>query len=338
MTARKTFGTIDIAKFVASILIFSMHCGALNDYEYAGFILQLLSRWGVPFFFICSSYFLFSKSVNGKLDKSTIYAYIYRIATLYFIWFIYNLPNVIHQRLYHKDLSALSTWLICVKESLLYETFTGSWFLMSSIFSAWFVNLLSKKFPTFKIMLMTLPLYLICVTSSAYHGLLPTNIARIFDFLCFPLNIFTGCFYFALGKFIYENESKIKVFISQKKAIILFFVFYIFFAAEIIIAKHLDIYGSTDAAISTVFIAFFLFLFCIQTTAKIKNGLLLRKLSTIIYCCQGNVLLVNIVCQGWLGFSSVLAYLICVLIVAVIAILVLYIQKKWPWRWVRYLT
>ena len=84
-------------KFIASAFVFSMHFEALNDFGNANFLLGLLARWGVPFFFISSAFFLFSKSENGNITKSTLIKYVQRILKLYLFWFVVNLPYVIYK-------------------------------------------------------------------------------------------------------------------------------------------------------------------------------------------------------------------------------------------------
>ena len=207
----KKVDSIDLAKLLGSILIFTMHCGALNDYDQLSMIPQLLARWGVPFFFLCSAYFLFSKSSNGNIEKSTLRKYVYRIGMLYIAWFIFNLPDVIYHRLYSKDLTALGTWLVFLKNTTLSSTFVGSWFLASCIFSAWFVYLLCKKIKTKTVLGITFVFYLLCVFTSAYYGVLLSGVEKVLTFLCFPLNIFNGCFYFALGKYIADIEGTSKL-------------------------------------------------------------------------------------------------------------------------------
>lgn len=334
----KSIDAIDIAKFFASVLIFAMHCGVLYDYNTISSIPELLARWGVPFFFICSAYFLFRKGQDGKIEKRTINLYIKRISSLYAVWLVYNIPNVVYMRLYSKDLSALSTWLFFFKNSILSSTFTGSWYLASSVFSAWFVYTLSKKLQTKSIMGITFIPYLLCVLTSAYKGLLPADIAKILDFFCFPLNIFNGCFYFALGKYICENQQTILKKCNTRCALICSIAFYLLFILELFITKRLNICSGTDLAFSTVLLAASIFLFCLQIDIKIKNGLLLRKLSTIIYCSQGNVLLVNNVLKNTLKLSSIDAFLISSFVIAAICAVTLLIQKNKNWKWSRYLT
>lgn len=335
---KKTFDSIDLAKFIASIFVFAMHCNVLSDYTKISMIPELLARWGVPFFFICSAYFLFSKSVNGNISKDILNRYIYRIGMLYVVWLVYNIPNVIYQRLWSKDLSSISTWLIFIKNSVLSSTFIGSWYLTSSIFSAWFVYTLSKKLPTKSVMGITFVFYLLSVFTSAYDGLLPSSLSNTLKFLCFPLNIFNGCFYFSLGKYIAENKLPFLVKYDKRYALAGFIVFYLLFIVEIGLTKYYKICGGTEVAFCTVLLAVSLFLFCLQTNIKISNSIMLRKMSTIIYCSQGNVLLLNGICKKILKIPSVLAFLISSFAIAVICVLVFYIQKNKKWKWTKYLT
>ena len=52
VNARRSFDSIDIAKFLGSILIFAMQGSALDDFKIAPSVLEIAARWGVPFFFI----------------------------------------------------------------------------------------------------------------------------------------------------------------------------------------------------------------------------------------------------------------------------------------------
>lgn len=332
---KETFDAIDIAKFVASILIFSMHCNIFGEYS---FFLEVTARWGVPFFFICSGYFLFSKSENGKITKETLIRYIRRLGMLYLVWFVINFPNVFFKHLYSKKILDNRTWLFFLKNSILSSTFTASWFLGSSIFSAWIIYILGKKLKTTAMIAVASILYVLCVFSSVYRGVLPSEAYQVLKFLSFPLNIFNGCIYFAVGKYIYENKQfAFKIFV-KKRAFLIFILFYYTYIVELCLAKYYNFFGSTDVAFSTIGIALPLFLLCLQSNIKIKNGILLRKLSTIIFCCQGNVLLVNGFLKKIVKVPSIVSYLISAMIVTFICCAVLYIQKKKQWNWSKYLT
>ena len=338
VSTKRSFDSIDIAKFFGSILIFAMHCTVLGEYRIAQKALEIMARWGVPFFFISSAYLLFRKSEGGNIERKHLLHYLFRIGMLYLCWMIFNIPSIYIIRLYQKDLTSISTWLTFVKNSVVSSTFTGSWYLVSCIFSACLVYWLSKRFHTKTILLFTLPLYLLCVLTSVYKGVMPEQVANILGFLCFPLNIFNGCFYFALGKYISENESKLKEYLTKTKALILFLAFYLVYVIELLVAKHFNIFASTDVAFSTVALSCALFLFCLQSKIKINNSVLLRKLSIIIYCCQSNGLIFNSLCRKLLGGHSLIAFIMSCIVVAAISIIILIAQKKTQWKWVNYLT
>ena len=328
---------VDLMKFVASVFVFSMHFKALNDYGNASFLLESMARWGVPFFFVCSSFFLFSKSENGNITKLTLVKYVHRILKLYTFWFVVNLPYVIYVN--GKNIFRIKTWLLFLKNTLVSSTFLGSWFLASCIFSACIVYLASKKWKTGVIVRALFPLYLLCIFSSSYYGLLVPSLRSVLHFLRFPLNIFNGCFFFALGKFISENSAELCKKYTIKKSIAGVVFFYLLFFVEEFFCRKSSIFKSSDAALSLIPISFFLFLLCIQIKTPIKNHLTLRKLSTVIYCGQANVKCLWGVGEQYLHISSyTLLYLVSVIVMAVVCVIVLKLQKHAKWKWCRYIA
>lgn len=331
---KREYDLIDIAKLLASIMIFAMHCNMLDQYS---IIIEFCARWGVPFFFLCSGFFLFSKESRGNISKDILINYTHRLVMLYMLWLVFNLPNVFYQRLYSKDLSTIDTWLIFLKNSILSSTFTGSWYLISSICSAWVVYLLSIRYQTNTTIMFTLFFYIICTLTSVYNGILPQPISRVLRFLCFPFNAFSGCLYFAIAKYTYEHMNKITEIFTIRRLILLFIFFYIIYGIELYISNYFKIMDTTDAAFSTICFAYPLFLLCLKSNIHIKRGIIFRKLSIIIFCCQGNILLLN----GFLkrkGFSSFISFFICAIIIAIICLFVFYLQNKKRYKWSKYLT
>ncbi len=59
---KSTSASIDIAKFIAAILVIALHTGFLKEIPYCGFLVRTyVTRFAVPFFFIASGYFLFGR-------------------------------------------------------------------------------------------------------------------------------------------------------------------------------------------------------------------------------------------------------------------------------------
>ena len=339
MSDNKANASIDLTKFIASILIFSMHANALGDFSHASVVLELSARWGVPFFFICSAYFLFRKNSNGVIDKKVMLNYSVRVCSLYFLWLIYNLPSVFFIRLYSKDLHSIGTWLYFIKNSILSSTFTGSWYIVSCIFSAWMIYLLSKKFKTGVTIAITFIPFLLCAFTSVYDGIIPDSMHKVLTFLCFPLNIFNGCFYFALGKKLADNSDLIVKKFSSKLIMLLIIAFYGIYIIEVLICRRKGILSSTDVGFSLPILAYLLMVLCLRTNFTIKKSVLLRKLSTIIFCCQGNVLFVKPFCIRFLRInSSIIIYIIMIMIMIIICLIVLFLQKHTNWKWINYMT
>lgn len=285
---KNNYNTVDFFKLIGSIMIFTMHGSAFSEFgDGISLCWELLTRWAVPFFFISSSFFLFKKSDLKNAGK----IYIKRIFILYITWFIINIPNTFHLRLYGQNLLSVSMWLNFLADSLLSSTFIGSWFLASCLFSCIFVVYFCRKLSTKKILILTSFFQIICIFSSAWGGVDIPILKNICDLLRFPLNIFCGCFYFAIGKFFAENKEKIDN-IKTKTSIALLVISFILYFIEIFVSKKFGFFSTTDQSFFVVPISVFAFL----TALKIKipynwNFKLMRKASTIIYCAQGNLLI-----------------------------------------------
>ena len=158
-------------------------------------------------------------------------------------------------------------------------------------------------------------------------------------YLSFPLNIFCGCFFFALGKYIAENEEELKKKFTRKNCIFLLIISYLFYLGEVFFVRYCKIQYTTDIAFGLIPTSFFLLLLCLMCNIRICHNLLMRKISIIIYCSQANILFLRLFCLDDLGISNTLiknlfsiGMLICIIV------LVLYLQKHTKWKWVHYLT
>ena len=332
------YDTVDLFKFIGSIFILLMHLNMFGDSSTLRFSWELLARWAVPFFFVVSSFFLFSKEVDNNIDKQTLKKYLKRMFVLYLAWFIFNIPSIVYLRLIRPGLIQPDTWISFFKGALLSSTFAGSWYLLSSAFSAVLLYLLSKKYSTRTSLFVSAIPLLLCILTSAYGGLLPESVSRILKWLNFPLNIFGGLFYFSLGKLLYEKkESLLKaplwVFIlTAAVSVVLYFI-------EIKSTISMKIYHSSDFAFAILPLAVSITLFCLKAKRQVPNSESLRKMSTIIYCAQGNVLCAVSFIGKHLGMSSFYYRgLLGIAIMAILVTLILLSQKYQKPRFVKYLT
>lgn len=333
--------SIDLLKFIGSIMIFTMHISAFRDFAQLSFAFEMLTRWAVPFYFVCSAYFLFSKGNNednGNITQIDLIKYIKRIALLYLCWFLINLPSVIACDFYSHNIFNWRVWFCFFRDLVLSSSFTGSWYLVSCIFSAFFVYLLSKKMRTVTVLVIAFCIQTLCIFTSVYDGALPPAFDDVLFEMSFPLNIFGGVVYFALGKFISEKEYIFKN-LSLFDCILLSILFYGLYVGEIFLAKTFGIYGGSDEAFSLLPISLFMFLSCKKASLRLNHSKDLRKMSTVIYCCQGNVLVFVPKFLEICGVtSSLVRLLLGGLCVAVIVAVVLALQKSKKLKWAKYLT
>jgi serine/alanine racemase len=341
MNMKKSYDTIDLFKLIASILIFAMHIHALRSVgesiQFYG--VNLLARWGVPFFFITSSFFLFSKGTNGNVTGDQLKKYVKRILTLYALWFIFNIPYIVDTWFLSYDLTTLLSWGIIAKQWFVSSnTFMGSWYLMSCVFSACVVYLMSKKMKNRTILFITFFTYLFCVMSCVYRGFLPEAVVRFVPTA--PYNgVICGCFFFAIGKWMAENMEKLSR-VPQKLYLGGGLLFLALYYAEIILVKRWIEVKRTDAALMLIPTAVFLFLFAVNSTLRLSGAAWIRKVSTIIYCSQGSMIyLSSLLCE--VAFhtqhSLIITSVACLMMCAVI-VLVFFLQKKTKVRWPAYLT
>ena len=174
----KSYNTVDLAKFIGSLMIFMLHLDIFRDSATLRYPFELLSRWAVPFFFVISSFLLFSKEDpnSHNIDKQTLSKYTKRIAILYATWFIVNLPSTIYLELLRPGIGKIETWISFVKGALLSMTFAGSWYLLSSIFSAFLLFEMSKKFSTRKsILISIIPFALCLLTFRTFYVIIHTG-------------------------------------------------------------------------------------------------------------------------------------------------------------------
>ncbi|MBR1591607.1 MAG: acyltransferase [Ruminococcus sp.] len=338
METKQKFDVIDLTKFIGSILIFMIHMNALGDFEPLVIPLEIITRWCVPFFFVTSSYFLFSKSDGNNIDRKTLNNYLRRIGLLYLTYFIINLPNIVCYRLINEGIGDIHTWINFAKGTLLTSTFTGSWYLNSSLFSAFFIYILSRKMNTGKVLVITGFIQIICILTSVYRGLLPTGAVNILvGGLLFPINSFGGVFYFAIGKYIAENREKFRT-IPNTVCISVFLIAYAVFFAEVYLAENKGYIGLNDVGAGIVFASVALFLILIKSKVTIKNNIVLRKLSTIIYCGQANVLLLSRAFRKYFDTSYAVMFLFGSFLLAVFAAAVFFLKKWGKFKWAKYLT
>ena len=93
-TSGRNYNGIDLIKFLCSILVFCIHVTFFQEEsthlrEVTNFLLRhTVARLAVPFYFVCSGYFLFRKMPLHDLNIGGIKSYCYKILRLFATWSI----------------------------------------------------------------------------------------------------------------------------------------------------------------------------------------------------------------------------------------------------------
>ena len=169
----KSDARYDIAKFTLSLFIVAIHTKLFPELLYPWL------RIAVPLFFLISGYFYFRK-LNGVSDKQRLLLslknFTKRNLALYLFWTIVFLPVVIYSRrelIFSHGISGSPLRLLRV--ILLGNTFTGAWYIFSSVIAVWIIVCCFHKIPTKYLLLFSVPLYAWIVLTSSYPFLISDN-------------------------------------------------------------------------------------------------------------------------------------------------------------------
>lgn len=280
---RKDFKGIDLTKFILAILVVAGHTHPFKDIANPFFveIWETLLLFVVPYFFIAAGFFLFPK-VYKSPDKTTqlqaLWLYLKRIISLYMYWTIIFLPVT----LWHfakDDLIMEKDVVLFIRGTFFFgENFYSwpLWFLLSMVYSLAFISLLMfinlrvKTIFYISILVFAMAMIFNYLVIGENHNKYLIMLGKVIKYLFLTGRLFTGMFYLMVGGLIAMNKMRI-----SKPVVVLLLMLAItfqFVKIEMISPFLFSILPVT--------------LFCLTVDLKlegIKNGLFLRKCSTVMY-------------------------------------------------------
>lgn len=280
---RKDFKGIDLTKFILAILVVAGHTHPFKDITNPIFvqIWERLLLFVVPYFFIAAGFFLFPKVYQSRDKTSQLHAlwlYLKRIISLYIYWTIIFLP-LTFWHFANDDLIMEKDVVLFIRGTFFFgENFYSwpLWFLLSMIYSLsvisllMFINLKVKTIFYISIVIFAIAMIFNYLVTGESHNKFLLMLGKIIKYLFLTGRLFTGMFYLMIGGLIAMNKIRIS------KLVMVFMV-----ALAI-----------TFQFVETEIISPFLFsllpitLFCLTVNLRlegIKNGLFLRKCSTVMY-------------------------------------------------------
>lgn len=284
----QNYGAIDIAKVFFTFCILALHSEAFPKWIYPVF------RMAVPFFFITSGFFLFSKIKHSPTERQKLVSsYIWRNTKLYCVWFILLLPVTVIIRNWFDD-SILLGILGFLRSLLFSSTFRVSWYISATIWGTLFICFLSKYMSTKYCILLSLPFYAMCCLFSNYGNLLYSN-TFLQSFGDMYSTLFTqpynsipvSLLWISIGKYFAEQPRDKLIF--SRIPLIGFFCSMALYALEVILIDYSDLSKADDCYFMLVPVSYFLFLLLLRTDVNIPNGKVLRKICTMTFVTHASV-------------------------------------------------
>lgn len=321
--------TIDLFKFISSILIIGIHANLFIDINktLSFAAVNIICRLAVPFFAVCSGYFLSKSLAKSEYEAKPIKKQEWKLIKLYALWtvlyLLYSIPTWIK-----------TGWMSfgAFKDFALATFKVGShyhlWYLISLIYALPLFYLCVKYIKKRKVLfIMMIVLCIVKALSYGYSQWLPAflqttfrmgnRFSALFDavFLLLPLLL--------LGFFISQKK------ISKKVSLIGFIVSFILLIVE---AFTLKSFG--QESVSFIFMtfptAYFLFSLISQLDWKLNGKIcsMLGASSLIIYCFHPMIreLLEGIVTNSILMFIIVAT--VSVLVSLIVVFIITRINKK----------
>lgn len=284
MTGVKRYDSLDIMKFILCFLVVAIHSNPLDDISpILNRLFIGIDRLAVPLFFIASGFFLFKRD----LTKRNVSKYIKRIGGLYISWFIVSIPFTYYNRFVITEGTLVIKLFLFIKSFFFTSTFSGSWFLASSIFCAvifFIVYTLFARSGDTIILVLSIVSSLLCAFSSGWGNLIDVVGLRdfynklVFYFANPYTSIIAGIPYFAMGKWFADNEDHVKMppwtLTSLLLACLLFEVWFTY-------SRQLTY--TTDSFFLLFPCAFCIFIIFLKMDVHLKNSIELRRISTIVF-------------------------------------------------------
>lgn len=260
------YSGIDITKFICAIMVVAIHTQPFINFSWLDRGPGIVTRLAVPFFFVCTGFFLFDDIV----DSPKIKKYLLRILLLYVIWSIVYLPF---------------NWPIDdLIRTFLIEGVSGHlWYLPALLFSIVLILILDRIISVKAILLLSSIVYLLGVFLSTYKSIsslfIGERVFEIIEFIGTRNGLFYGFFYVSLGMWISKNTKRCY---SRVHHLVMLMIGLVLLGIEGIVAVIILHTSSTILWITCPLPVYALFMLTKGVHVEM-NTLVIKKMSSFIY-------------------------------------------------------
>ena len=219
LQSRAECASIDLCKFFMAIVVIAIHVHPFEGYSRTTLLdmYGLLCGCAVPFFFMCTGYFIAQKVLYTSYEQqfTVLKRYVKKLLYLYLFWTVVYLPLTVfgycnNTAPWWKDVIYFIHGLVVMGEH--YNSWI-LWYLLSGIYGLLFIYFFRKKDVSWEnIVLIGLVLYLCGAAITEFvkiDGGLPAYIMWLQKIISAIVSgrIFTSFFFIPMGVLIYKIEA-----------------------------------------------------------------------------------------------------------------------------------
>ena len=343
---KKNLNSLDVMKFIACLFVAAIHIHPLKSFsENCDFLNIVIARFGVPFFFMATGFFFFSKIRRcGSFaeEKRTAGAYIRRLLQMYLFWYIVALPTTIYEFLQDAPIT-LGYVLRYLGKAVITSTYRGSWFLTASLIGIILVWLLSRRLSSRVLLVLGLVFYAFAIAASSYYGFfkdtaLMSAYQSYKSVIGIPYNRwYAGVIYIVLGK-VFADRYPEKL-MSRWHAFLGLIASLGLLVVEMTKLQQMGMIHANDCCISLIPLSICLFALLLQI--DLPEGThykKMRTISTVTFYLHFQLLAWITIAGDRLGFSmdTRVKYVLIVGICFLVTDLILLLEKKKHFTWLKY--
>lgn len=286
----KSLSAIDLVKFIFAILVVGIHTSPFGTYsEFGSFVFEdIVAGLAVPFFFMASCYFFFSKLAfeNGKIKKckdnfARFKKYYLRILLLYLLWsaiyLCWQIPEWISTGWF--SLGAFKDYFISTLSKGSYYHF---WYILSLLYVIPIMYFLLRHVNRNVFAVLMAIVYVFGVLFYTFgNQYAPAIMIRVWNFLPTPV-VSALLIMPSVTTCLFVDKLKLKNSIN----FIFFIVFYVLFVVEsVLFYLYTERTTNSQYAFMIVPAIFFLFSWLKGCNLNIssKASSMLRSMSSVVY-------------------------------------------------------
>ena len=301
---REEYAGIDKFRMVAAIMIIAIHTSPLLSISHeADFVLtRILARVAVPFFFMCTGYFLLPGCIESReYGRGIVLKFLAKTGILYGAAILVYLPVNIYSG-YFKGKPNL------LKDLVFDGSFYHLWYIPASIIGFMIVYSLLSKLNIKMVAAISFILYFIGLFGDSYYGIseklnvIKSSYGVLFSCFDYTRNgLFFAPVFIALGGIIADSKKEYSI----TKNIVGFAFAFTALTAEALILNHY--YLQRHDSMYIMLVPVMIFLFRMLLSIKGESQKTLRDISLLVYILHP---LCIIFVRGFAKVLNLEAYLI----------------------------